>query len=152
MTLEEFKNFYRETRILNNQEATDEDLEVTKIQFKIDKSSENGPSMEQFIETIGKLRFRGTSGLMRMPKVRIQHLSPDRKTILKTSPGAKRARSGFCRLFENPPDSLLVKHRYNISVIEGLPITPEICLPIRPDTWLPIRPDTPLHGFVNDCL
>ena len=48
-----------------------------------------------FVDFKGKLRFRGTSGLFRVPKARIQHLSPDRRRKRTSSSSAEWKRTKF---------------------------------------------------------
>ena len=111
MTFDEFRFFYLSTKQLQGlgsnpgsfqsktaifeTEVNENDFKDTCFSFKM-KDEENGPLQADFIETIGRLKFRGTSLLLRLPQIKLDFLenSPKLRKCLKR----KRLdeTNGFC--------------------------------------------------------
>jgi len=111
MTFDEFRFFYLSTKQLQGlgsnpgsfqskttifeTEVNENDFKDTCFSFKM-KDEETGPLQADFIETIGRLKFRGTSLLLRLPQIKLDFLenSPKLRKCLKR----KRLdeTNGFC--------------------------------------------------------
>jgi hypothetical protein len=111
MTFEEFRFFYLWTKQLQGlgsnpgsfqsktaifeTEVSENDFKDTCFSFKM-KDEETGPLQADFIETIGRLKFRGASLLLRLPQIKLDFLENSPK--LRKSFKRKRLdeTNGFC--------------------------------------------------------
>lgn len=62
-------------------EIDKEDFEQTKFIFKL--AENQGPTPHDFVDAIGRLKFRGTSNLLRLPTIIMEFVSPEKSSIRK---------------------------------------------------------------------
>ena len=67
---------YRPRSEIDGFEIDKEDFEQTKFIFKL--AENQGPTPHDFVDAIGRLKFRGTSNLLRLPTIIMEFVSPEK--------------------------------------------------------------------------
>ena len=73
---------YRPHAEIDAFDINEDEFSETRAIFKI-KNQESGPTHNDFVDAIGRLKFRGTSNLLRMPTIMMEFVSPEKSAMRK---------------------------------------------------------------------
>ena len=71
---------YRPRSDIDDFKINEEDFEQTKFIFKL--AENQGPTPHDFVDAIGRLKFRGTSNLLRLPTIIMEFVSPEKSGFI----------------------------------------------------------------------